>query len=946
MKNNRYIKIALLFVIAFCGSNFASAQEVEVDQKEQSKKVDALIELANAETKIATGYESQVEREITSAVEVLNADKISRRSVTNTNHVVQGYLPGLTSIQTSGLAGGNGLSFYVRGLGSTGTKTPLVLIDGFEGDFAHLTNVEIETISVLKDAAATAIYGVRGSNGVILVTTKRGSEGKIKLTVTAEVGSIMPNNIAEFVDATEYATLVNGAMVNDGLVPSYSSEQIEAYTLNNDPYNNPNINWIDEMLKSSSNYANANLQISGGSKTAKYYVAFGYMSTDGLLNHTESDPDHSKQTKFGKMNFRTNVDISIAEKTNLSVNLSGRVEDRNNPQSGVSTIYENIFITPSNRYVMYNEDGSYGGSNRYSSNPMALIEGKAYNEAHGRTFNFNTKFDHTFSGDLEGLTLFAEAGWGSYFSVSEYYKASYASSEKIEGTSGDTAEYINYGSDSPLEYGWRSQSQNYSTTYRAGAQYKKDMGENKLDVKVFGQYDINVLTTNAEPYLYRGILGKAKYSIKNRYFAELTAAYHGSNDFNPDHNMGFFPALGLGWIASDEDFMSSSNSIDYLKVRASYGKSGGDQSSARRFQYLESLGTSGTYYYAATTGYSKLYQIYFADEDTKWESDYQFNLGFDIKMFKKLNATVDLFSATRSDIIQSLDDTTSDMIGISMPYSNIGEVQNRGIELTVDYETSLGDDITLAVGGNLGYASSEIKVYPETDDVVLSLVGTSVGDKTGYVADGFYSSESEIASSPAVAFDQVKVGDIKYKDISGPNGVADGIINAYDQKVIGESSTPKLQYGFNFDLKYKGFSLFALFDGVAISSINSASDLVFAPLYGGDSNISRYAADNAWTPELGNSAKMPIMSTQESINNSKTNSLYIQDAGYLKLRSAEIAFDLPSSILEKAKLTRAKFYLRGENLFTIDNVEGINVEGSTTTYPLVRSYNVGVKVQF
>ncbi len=947
----------LCFLVVFT-QNLAAKQKNKLSSLNgETVQTDSIIIASTTDEQeiINVAYGTQTKRSVTGAIDVITSDVIGSNSVTNTHHVTQGRFAGLTTTISSGEPGSNGLNFYIRGKGTFGDNAPLILIDGFEGNFAHLSVGEIESISILKDAVATGLYGMRAANGVILVTTKRGTPGKTKFSFSAESGIMSPTELPEFVGSAGYATMVNEALANDGLAPRYSSQDIQNYSNNNDPYSYPNIDWVDEMLRSNSQYHNFSAEATGGNENVRFYAKAGYMYTDGLIDHAETNNNYSTGNSFSRINFRSNVDITLNPNTSLHLSIGGRMEDRNDPQSGVGKIIDNIYESPANRYVMFNEDGSFGGSNRYRNNPMGQVTSKGYDDQHNRTFTSSFKLDQKLDGILKGLSASAEVNYMSYFSIRENFEASFSVAEPgvlISSTGADSLGYIVYGQTQPLKYKERNTDQDHSVNFRGMLQYNKDLNNGSINATLLYQSDDIVYGNSAEPYRYQSVAGKVSYSNNDKYFVDLVAAYNGNNAFNPDKQYGFFPSIGLGWIASEESFLSDSENIDYLKVRASFGVVGNNLLDGyRRFMYLGDYYSKNSnnkdikYQYGDLNAITALFERDIANPDAQWEKAYQANLGFDMVLYKKLNLTVDLFSERRTDILQSIDNIESDMIGITVPRLNFGEVNNRGVDATFKYSNKFSDSFKLSVDANIGFAQSEIKERYEAANGTYSKIGHPVDQTFGLIADGFYADQNDILNSAENTFFPVQPGDVKYKDISGPNGTPDDKIDNFDITAIGYHGVPEIHYGINIKAEAKGIYASVLFDGNARRSLMLEGNVVYRPLKSGYDNISQFAADNYWTQERGNSAKLPRLSASDNHNNYRESTLYQQDGNFVRLRTAEVGFNFSKRTLGVLGIEAANIYLRGHNLFVIDNVEGLDPE-VTSGYPMLKSYNIGLNVKF
>ncbi len=905
-------------------------------------------------TDVDAAYGKINRRKTSAAIDVVTAEKIGETSFTNTHHAVIGQLAGLTTVQSKGEPGSNDLDFFIRGKSTFRDNAPLVLVDGFESDFAHLNSHEIESVTILKDAVATAMYGMRAANGVILVTTKRGKIGKSKFNVNADYGLLSPVTMPEFVNAYDYATMVNEAHANDGIPARYSNEQLKGYKTGGDPYNYPNIDWQDEMLKKSTSYANASIEFRGGSNKVKYYSLLSYMYADGLFKHTEENDQYSTANRFSRINFRTNADIELNKRLDLQLGIGGRIENRNDPEAGTDNLINNIYNSPANRYVMYNEDGSYGGSNQYRKNPMGEIASRGYNEKHTRFVNFNLRLNHQMDYILDGLTGSIETSFLNTFDAKEQFVAKYIVYDRELVTLPDGSTQVNY-----LPYGTeqtitnkekenkpdRPANQDRTQTFRTYLNYAKVVGEHSYDCTVLYENRELIYRNDAEPYRYQGFSGRFNYGYKDKYFVDLVASYNGSNAYNPDQQFGFFPAAGFAWEASKEDFMKSISWVDYLKVRTSYGIVGNSLLDGyRRFAYLSTYGEDGKKIKFGDTGVSStdgLSEKDIANPDAEWEKGSQFNIGFDLISLKKVNVSFDYFNEKRTDILQSRDNDVTAMTGITLPQVNYGEVKNSGVEITLGYSNKMANGLSWYVESNLGFAKNEITKRYEVAKDPQSKIGNSIDAIYGFVADGFYSDPQDITSSPENTLYSVQPGDVKYKNIKGD----DNIIDKQDVEVIG-NSFPELNYGINIGADYKGVYFKALLDGNAKRDIMMNNHLMFRPLNDGYNNISKYAANNYWTDGRTSNAKLPRLTAGDNYNNYVESTLYLQNGNFMRLRTAELGYKFPVSLISKLGMSSAKLYVRGHNMLVIDNMDADLDPEVRSGHPLLKSYNIGVNIQF
>ncbi len=893
--------------------------------------------------KIPAAYGTIRKERSAAAIDVLRAEEIGNTSFTNTHHTLLGRLAGLTTTHNGGEPGTNDLSFFVRGKSTFGANAPLVLVDGFESDFAHLNSYEIGSITVLKDAVATAMYGIRAANGVILVTTKRGKIGKTTLTVNADVGMLMPVSMPEFVNAYDYSRIINEAYQNDGLQPIYSDTELEGFRAANDKYTYPDVDWQDEMIKKSSLYTNASLEFRGGSKRVKYYALLGYMYADGFLKHTDANEKYSTATNFGRVNFRTNADIILNRTTDLQLGIGGRIEDRNDPEMWTGIMFDNIFSAPANRYVMYNEDGSYGGSNQYQRNPVAEMAARGYNEQHARTVNFNLRLNHKMDYLLDGLSASLEGSFMNSFWAEQSFSADYAVYERTGVDTEGSPVYTMYGREEEISAGNRSSNQNRTETFRAYLNYDKTFGDHSVTAVVLYDQQELVDRNDHEAYRFQGVSGRVNYGFQKKYYLDLVAAYNGTNSYNPDKQFGFFPAAGLAWVASNEDFMSGLDWMNHLKVRTSYGITGNYRLNGyRRFMHLSNYSSGSSYRFGKTANenYSELSVTDIANPDAEWEKGYQFNTGFDLLVFDKVNVSFDYFLEKRTDILQSVGNNVTSMGGIDLPRVNFGEVENSGFEVTVGYHHKGQDGLSWFANVNVGFAKNEITKRYEIAGEPESQIGHSIDAIFGLTTDGFYADNTDVANSPRNTFERVQAGDVKYVNKDGND-----VIDDFDYSDIG-NSFPEMHFGLNLGVEYKGIYFSALLDGNALVDASYKYNLVYRPLRGGDDNISQYAADNYWTPERGNSAKLPRMTVSGNNNNYRTSDLYLEDGDFIRLRTAEVGYKFPKNLIGWAKVSNAKLYVRGHNLLVIDNIDADIDPEVSSGHPLLKSFNVGLNVQF
>ncbi|MFI3305751.1 MAG: SusC/RagA family TonB-linked outer membrane protein [Rikenellaceae bacterium] len=902
--------------------------------------------------KIESAANTRIDRHRTSAaIDVATSEDLENYSGYSSTNTIIGKLASLTTVLSSGVTNSDYAALYVRGMATTTGSTALVLVDGYESDLSRLNNIEIESITVLKDAVALAPYGLRGANGVVLVTTKSGIEGKPQFKVNVEYG-VSQLQKRDYVGAAEYSTLVNEARANDGLSAIYSDEELAAQ--GTDQYLYPDMDWVSEMMKSMSKYTQASIEMTGGSSTIRYYTMFDYKTYDGAFNHTDYNDYVNQQNDMTRLNFRSNVSMDVTKSLQLNARLGGRISNSSDLLYGSNAYYNLLCSTPANRYSIFNEDGSYNGDAKNVINPYAHLVERGVYDYHERAFDASVDLNYSLDFITKGLSASAAISFASEALVTEAYSGgTYAVYEPAtawvlneEGTKYvETPSYNEYGNDAEVAFDPASSSQDETVTQsrtntmRFAFNYDREFGKHSVVSSFVAERAEQNYQNYAEAFKYINFALSANYGYNDKYFADLVISCAGSNAYEKG-KMGLFPAVGASWIASNEDFLKSSSTIDFLKVRASAGITGGSPTDSR-FLYLYTYGSDGTYYFGETaTSSTGLSQSALMDPDFSWERGYSYNAGFDTRMLSnRLSLSVDAFAEKRVNILDSYDDIVTSMAVWSNMYDCYAQVLNKGVDFTLGFQDSYKSGLSFSVSANGGFSKNKILQQYEIENDATSVVGYPVNAIFGYATDGFYSSDEEAAVANTT-FGSVQAGDIKYVDQDN-----NGVIDEYDQTYLG-SSFPTFRYGLNLNVSYKGVYVDAWFDGQAGAVKNVSSNVIFNPLNGADGNISQYAADNCWTAERGDSAELPRLSYDYNENNSQTNSLYMMNSNFMRLRTAEVGYNLPNKLLKRLGLGSTKIYLRGHNLFVVDATDGAVDPEVTSGYPIAKSVYVGLNVGF
>lgn len=890
----------------------------------------------------------QRSEEIASSVGSVSGEELNVTTHTAGNALF-GQLSGLRMFQNTGIFPSyRHPGMNIRGQATTRNNSILVLVDGVERSLNTIVPEEIEDVTVLRDAAAKAKFGQRGANGVLLVTTKRGSVGKAQYNFSFEQGLTQPVRVPQFLGAPAYANAVNEAMKNDGLTSRYSQTDIHYFQSGDYPAFWPNVNWVDQTLADWGQFSRFNFNTSGGNEIASYHVNLNYQNDHGLYKYTEAFEDFSTQLDYDKVNFRTNLDVNLTPTTLAQINLAGYIESRQRPK--VWDIVGDAFEIPSALFPVKNFDGSWGGTNQFGNNPVAELSDTGYNLAHERSILSDIRLEQNLNSITEGLSAELFAAFDNQTDYWENKNKTYTYKEVIPvvdafGAIVDTL--INeLGEDSDLSPSRRSgnlQSSHYDL--RGKLKYTKSFDKHAFDGWVLFQQEQQEIRGTNNKYRRRNFVGNVHYGLADKYFLDATISYYGTNRIrNKSARYGLFPAIGGAWAVSKEAFMSDVNFISDLKLKASYGKVGNGRIPMHNF-IVEQYGWVGNAYvfghnHNSTSGREES-QI--PIESKKFESSYEFNVGFESQLFSKLDLNLELFHTKRKNIFVPSGGLYSEVIGIIPSDIPNGVVENKGYELDMTWRDHFEDFAYYVTGRLSQYQNKIININEEHRPYdYMKREGQPVGQYFGWESDGFYADENEIQNSPVSQFGIVRPGDIKYVDQNGDN-----IIDEFDQKPIGRSSTPEIYYSFNLGLEYKGFHVSALFQGTERSSTYLNQAHVFWPLRSSTGNISTWY-DNYWSENNQTGATLPRLTTKSNNNNFRPNDIWIRDNSFLKLRYAEVSYSLPTSLIADLGLglRRVNIYLRGRNLYSFDKINYVDPENPGAHYPALRAYNAGINVTF
>ncbi|MFT5790682.1 MAG: TonB-linked SusC/RagA family outer membrane protein [Saprospiraceae bacterium] len=921
---------------------------------------------ADLDEVVVIGYGTQKRVNLTGSISTVKATDIVKNSTQSVSSALSGRLAGVTTIQSSGEPGSSSSSINIRGLSSLGSNTPLILVDGIPRSLDNVNANDIESISILKDAAAAAIYGMRAANGVVLITTKRG-KGANRFNVNMYSSLQQPTRTPNFLDSENYATLLNEANANDGVAAAYSEEDLQKFRDGSSPDTHPNTDWINETLDPTSPMHSIDISSSGSSEneSIRYFASVGYLYQDALYDRND----------FDRFNFRSNIDTKINDNVSLTTDFSGNIETRTRPGISAASVFSGIMRTPPTEVNQY----SNGGYSTFSAQPSIDV-----GNSNTQNFDFQSKIALRINFPfLEGLNLVTQVAYdratfrNKSFSVPKTFTTfNNADTTFSLSTPSDRGELASLS---------ESQSQGYKLVTESILSYNKSIDLHDFGGKLIYSRTVtednflsgnisNVLGTTVDYFLAgdaetrgvsngtteTGILGYAgrfTYAYNNKYLFEFNGRYDGSYKFSKDARFGFFPSLSMAWRASEEGFLKYSKVISNLKFRVSYGELGND-SGIDAFRYLEFFGFGGAFIDNSSVAQTIL-SSGLADPATTWEKAKTYNLGMELGLWNNaLTIEMDVFSKTTSDILTTRSLQIPATFGASLPFENIGIVDNKGFEIILNHRGRGNKDFNYFVNFNLGYAKNKVIDIAEADDVdpLIRQTGRSIIDpshpRIGFIAEGLFLTQQEIddlnTNAPDGEYQALnpQPGDIRYADLNG-----DGEVNNDDRTVIGRGITPEVTFGLNLGFSYKQFDVSALFQGATNFEMYLSEEASWAFFNGGkvfDRHLERAQID-ADGNVINTDATYPRLTLTDNAVNEQISSYWLIAGDYLRFKNVEIAYTLPTDITNKIGVNNLRVYLNGRNLVTWSAIKNLDPESPQQRgrfYPQQKVYTFGVNLQF
>ena len=894
----------------------------------------------------------QTNAESTGAVSTVYAENIDKSSAFSIGNSLYGNVLGLTTMQSTGVVWEQMPSMYIRGLKTlNGNNGILLVVDGLERDnnwqaLKYITPEEVESVSVLRDAAALALYGYRGVNGVVNIVTKRGKYDTREINFSYDHAFNYMTRKPELADAYTYASALNEALTNDGKQVRYSQNELNAFKNGTSPYLYPNVNWWEEVFRDRGASDIATLSFRGGSTKMRYYTMMNLQNNRGFIKNFDTNADYSTQEKYSKANFRTNLDIDLSPKTKMQANIMGILNEFSRPGMGSDNLISKLYQLPSAAFPIRTESGMWGGNTTWGENwnPVALTEGRAYSKGHTRGLYADMSLRQDLSSLTKGLGASVRIGYDNLASYWENhtkgYKYGMASVASWENGLPIAGEEITGGKDTEMSGDSKLDWQYRAFNFQMNVDWQRQFGVHSLYSMLLYTYKYDNAKGINNTFYRQNAGWYTHYGFKNRYFADFTLMASASNLLAPDHRWNVSPTVGLAWLISNEKFMQSQNVVDFLKLRASFGMLNTDNIPGNGY-WNETVGGGNGYpinnNFGGDGGW---HEGRLASVNGTTEKAYKYNAGVDATLFKGLTLTVDGFYERRSDIWVSSDGQNSAVLGASGSYVNAGIVDSWGTEIGANYYKKMGN-VELNLGGTFTYNRSkiiEMLEEPAAYDYTRS-TGNPVGQIFGLQAIGYFVDQADIDNSLPQQFGPVKAGDIKYKDMNG-----DKVINSDDRVAMGYNSTcPEIYYSFSLGLEWKGLGFSAQFQGVG-NYTAILSGTYYHPLVD-NTTISNYVYRNRWTPETPN-ARFPRLTTETVDNNLQTSSLWLADRSFLKLRNCEVYYKLPSSWLNRFWVKNAKVYVRGVDLLCFDSIDQLDPEAMNNSYPATRSIHVGLSVGF
>lgn len=903
---------------------------------------------------VVVGYGTQKKVNLTGSVETISEKQIANRSQQDLSNLLTGQVPGLTVVQNSGQPGRDGGTIRIRGIGTLGNNEPLVIVDGIESSYSNIDPNDVESVSVLKDASASAIYGVRAANGVLLITTKRGKIGKPKLNYSNLFGVQDATRLPSYANSADYAFLYNEALTNDGGTPLYTNEDIEKYRNGSDPDNYPNSDWVGSLFSESGFQQNHHLSMNGGSTDSRYNISLGYVDRGGLVANTSSQ----------RYSMRINFDQDFSKRFKVKANIAASRQSIDDPSMNLGDLIHRAYREAPTVAIKFS-NGNWGGY-PYDHNSTAIARDGGYQKTINNIFigTINAEYE-LFNGlKLRGIAAATNNNYKYHgftknlqlydFDVVTTTFRSYVGDARSESMDINLQAFLDYQRSFNKVHNVTALLgyNQISTTYDdlTGGIY--DLPSNSLDQLNAGNKATVLNSGYASDYRLRSYFGRFAYNYKEKYLLEANFRYDGTSRFPENKRFAFFPAISAGWNMTKESFFPTTNWVDNIKLRGSWGRLGNQEIGNYAFLPTYALGVNYTFGGTLTPGVAENGSL--ANQIIGWETSTETNLGIDVDVFKgKLSFSAEYYERNTNDILLNLPQPS--ILGGYPPTINAGSVSNKGFDFIVRHQNKIGQ-VGYWVNANFSFVKNKITDLADGD-----IPGRSVGDPVnniyGYVALGLFQTQDEVNNAPdqSGTFGGAQPGDIRYQDISGPAGTPDGIINSFDRKSLG-SSFPAKSYGFQLGVSYKQFDFSASGQGVSDVS-NYLGGQAIQPFPNSGKVLDAHF--DRWSPENAGAAFPRISLSTASRNYGSVNSFFVKNAAYLRIRNLQAGYNVPATLLNRLNINKLRVFVNVDNPFLFTSFyDDFDPEAPAyptvgwlsfaagNYYPQVTTYSAGLNITF
>lgn len=934
-------------------------------------------DVANLEEVVVVGYGTQKKIHVTGSVTQISSKELMQAPMSSVTNMLAGKLPGLIATQSSGQPGADQSGFVIRGAGTFNDSSPLFLVDGVERNFNTIDPNDIESVTVLKDAASSAVYGIRAAHGVILVKTKRGSDGKSTFRYNGSYTISKNTRFPKFLNGIDYAKWHNKARELDGNEGYFSEEDINSIKNGSADSKLGSTDWLDLLFKDFGATQQHNVSMLGGNEKAKYFVSAGYMDQQGIISNSN----------FKRYNLRSNLDVQVTNELKLSVDIAGRVEDRNNPgfdinpYNGYNPITQAIRALP---IIPQTYEGlpTATGDGASTWNPIEAVNNSGFIQKDGTILESSAQLEYKLP-FIKGLTMKMFISFDKNFSDSKSFLTSYSVNKYDPATGNYTKTAADGATTTSL---FQSASSGHMLTSRPSVEYNNTIGKHDFGALFlyefretkgknlqaarqnfpliaipelpYGQEDTpNSISGGSEQTKMAGYVGRLNYIYNKRYLAEFSFRYDGSYKFQKDYRWGFFPSLSLGWLMSQENFFKTAfPKIDKFKIRGSVGELGFDNLESILYQRYFSLTSAPSY--AFGTNPEPTYALYTTNSvpsfNLLWERTRTANMGFELTAWNGLlSVDLDMFYKYTYDIIENVSGLYPPSISNNYPLMrNSGTVGSRGFELVLNHRNKVGE-VSYNLNGNLSWARNKVLSRTQNANIPSwkNILGQSIGGVYGFHALGLYQTEEQLINRPSGPGGVQRLGDLMYEDING-----DGKIDLDDQVRIANSSVPEMVFSFTANAQWKNFDVSLQFQGAAICDViisgyypNGIMDQTeFARAFYAGGNSPYYLVEGSWTPENTN-AKFPRLGQAWNGNNGWTSDWWVKNSAYLRLRNAQIGYNIPKNVMARVRAQNLRIYVAGTNLFTLDGLDYLDPEMPSNNngyYPQQRTYSIGLDLTF